>query len=116
MSNDKPYESLINILKLFKNRPYHLAKYLIDNKALSDAYIKKLSKANFNNTDLTFKSINDMNDYFNSLLDDIDLKNKEESIIEINNKLDKLIKEEKYEEAIYIRDYMSRNKIRRISN
>jgi hypothetical protein len=116
MDNDKIYESLINILKLFKNRPYHLAKYLMDNKSLSDSFLKKLSKSNFSKSDLNFKSISEMNDYFNSLLDDIDLKNKEESVIEINKKLDKLISEEKYEEAIYIRDYMLRNKIRRISN
>lgn len=116
MDKDKLYESLINILKLFKNRPYHLAKYLMDNKALSEFFLKKLSKSNFNKSDLTFKSINDMNDYFNSLLDDIDLKNKQESIIEINKKLNKLIADEKYEEAIHIRDYMLRNKIPRIIN
>ena len=34
--------NLINFLKLFKNRPYHLAKYLIDNSALTKDFYNKI--------------------------------------------------------------------------
>jgi hypothetical protein len=30
MSEDKQYRNLVRLLKLFQNRPNHLAKYLID--------------------------------------------------------------------------------------
>ncbi len=115
---DKLYETLLNILKLFKNRPYHLAKYLIDNKALNDSFKKKLINSNFNGpTDINFTDINHLNDYFNSLLEGSRKKRKtqKEISIELNQKLELLIKEEKYEEAIYIRDYMNKNNIPRIT-
>jgi hypothetical protein len=36
------YKNLIYILKLFKNRPYHLAEYLIENEAFNERFLKKL--------------------------------------------------------------------------
>lgn len=114
---DKLYETLINVLKLFKNRPYHLAKYLIDNNALSDFYIRKLINSKFkDNKDIQFKDINHLNEYFNSILDNDTKKEKtmQEISIELNQKLEQLVKEEKYEEAIFVRDYMNRNNIPRI--
>ena len=41
-------------------------------------------------------------------------KNIEEITKDLNKKLDALIKQEKYEEAARVRDYMNRNKIKRI--
>ena len=41
-NNDQLYKNLITILKLFKNRPYHLAKYLIENDAFNDSFNKRL--------------------------------------------------------------------------
>ncbi len=114
---DKLYETLINVLKLFKNRPYHLAKYLIDNNALNDFYVRKLLNSKFSGSkDVQFKDINHLNEYFNSILDDDIKKEKtsQEIAIELNQKLELLVKEEKYEEAIFIRDYMNRNNIPRI--
>lgn len=114
---DKLYQTLINVLKLFKNRPYHLAKYLIDNNALNDFYVRKLISSKFSGSkDIQFKDINHLNEYFNSILDDDIKKEKtpQEISIELNQKLEQLIKEEKYEEAIFIRDYMNRNNIPRI--
>ena len=45
MENDS-YKNLVSLLNLFKNRPYHLAKYLIDNSALSDKFIKDVLNNN----------------------------------------------------------------------
>ena len=43
MENEELYRSLVIMLKMFKNRPYHLAKYLVENSALTEDFIKKLS-------------------------------------------------------------------------
>ena len=55
--------------------------------------------------------------FYNSFIDDIKQLSKEKSIEEItkdlNKKLDDLIKKEKYEEAARVRDYMTRNSIKR---
>jgi predicted ATPase len=116
---DKLQQNLITLLKSFKNRSYHLAKYLLDNDALSDSFMKKISKKELKllKNDIIFKDIHQMNDYYNSLIetDREKEKTKEEIIIELNDKLDCLIKEEKYEEAIYIRDYMIKNNIPRFN-
>ena len=39
---DQLYKNLVILLKMFKNRPYHLAKYLTDNTAFSQEFIKKI--------------------------------------------------------------------------
>lgn len=115
---DKLYEGLINILKMFKNRPYHLAKYLIDSNAFNDSFVKKMVNSKKpTKLPIVFKDINEMNDYFNSIIDDgIKEKTPQELSIELNNKLTQLLKDEKYEEAIYLRDYMNKNNITRINS
>jgi hypothetical protein len=41
-NEDELYHNLVTLLKTFKNRPYHLAKYLIENSALSDEFKKNI--------------------------------------------------------------------------
>jgi len=121
MNEENDYhKSLLNLLKMFKDRPNHLTKYLIENSAFNDVFLEKLSNNNkLKNDDVLkpeyFKNISKMNDYYNSLTDDIVLKDKtiKELTIELNIRLLKLIYEEKYEEAAKLRDYMSRNNIKR---
>jgi len=121
MNEENDYHrSLLNLLKMFKDRPNHLTKYLIENSAFNDVFLEKLSNNNkLKNDDVLkpeyFKNISKMNDYYNSLTDDIVLKDKtiKELTIELNIRLLKLIYEEKYEEAAKLRDYMSRNNIKR---
>ena len=43
MENEELYRNLVIFLKMFKNRPYHLAKQLIENDALTKDFIKKIS-------------------------------------------------------------------------
>ena len=45
MENEELYRSLVLLLKMFKNRPYHLAKYLVENSALTEDFIKKLKNS-----------------------------------------------------------------------
>ena len=127
MKNEDLYRNLVILLKMFKNRPFHLAKYLIDNSALKDEFLKKLinneklkefSQDEDLKSKILFLDINQMNDYFNSLTDDIKkigvAKTPEEISEALNQKLESLILEENYEDAARLRDYMFRNNIKRI--
>jgi excinuclease UvrABC helicase subunit UvrB len=117
MKQDSIYENLVNILNLFKDRPYHLAKYLMDNNAFNDKFLSKVEKARIDIvTDMNFKDISQMQDYYNSILDENLMNRKktfQEVISDLNNKLNKLIEEEKYEDASYLRDYMIKHNIPR---
>ena len=123
---------LVILLKMFKSRPYHLAKYLIENSALNSDFINKLinsdklKKISDDNSDdrlsvtpVYFVNINQMNDFYDSFVDGISQSSKEKSLEEItkdiNQKLDVLIKNDKFEEASRIRDYMLRNGIKRLN-
>lgn|SRR5574343_753464 len=130
--NEKLFRNLLMILKMFKNRPYHLAKYLVDNNAFDHKFIEKIINSQKLNDisekeansffpdqmSVYFLDITQMNDYYNSLTEDIieepKKKSKEELTTNLNSKLDLLIKEERYEEAARIRDYMNKNNIKRI--
>lgn len=130
MHNDDFYNNLVAFLKMFKNRPNHLAKYLLDNSAVNKEFLKRISNSDqlkslsTNDEKLTspiyFADINKMNDYYNSFTDDIKKLNKgktpEEIEDEMNDKLNSLIFNEKYEDAARLRDYMQRNKIKRNKN
>lgn len=113
--NEEFQNNLINFLKLFKNRPYHLAKYLIDNSALTKDFYNKISKSDKLENNKYFSDITEMNEFYNSILD---VKKSKKSIEEItkqsNDKMDELIKSEKFEEAAKLRDYMIKNKIKRL--
>lgn len=132
MENEELYRSLVILLKMFKNRPYHLAKYLVENSALTESFIKKLKTSEklkeFNEGEKSseqkalpspvyFVDISQMENFYNSFVDDIQQLSKEKGIeevtVELNKKLDELIKQEKYEEAARVRDYMTRNNIKR---
>lgn len=115
MENEDIYKNLVKLLKMFNNRPYHLAKYLIENGALNDYFIKnvinskKLNKDNINENSLNFYDIQQMEDFYSSLLDIKDIENK--TSIDLNLELERLIKEERYEEAANLRDYIISKKI-----
>ena len=131
MNDDEIYQKLVILLKLFKNRPYPLAKYLVDNSALNKAFLNKISKSTkldelLNNEEeinkslpVYFTNITQMEQFYESLLEEIKelKKNKPNEDISqsLNYKLDQLIKDEKFEEAAKLRDYMEKNSIKRIN-
>ena len=126
MENEDLYRNLVILLKMFKNRPYHLAKYLIENDSLTDDFMKKISengklsdigKEEESQKPVYFLDIGKMNDYYSSLSEDNGsktAKSSEETEAYMNQRLDAFIKEEKYEDAARLRDYMAKNKIKRI--
>ena len=124
--SDRTQRNLITFLKLFKNRPYHLSKYLLDNSAFNKDFLRKIDKSfklnelsnKCSNSDLdAFNNLNQMDDFYNSLLEEMNeivLHDKSINLtIILNEKLDALIKEEKYEEAAALRDYMLLMNIKR---
>lgn len=132
-NEEELYRSLVALLKMFKNRPYHLAKYMVDNSALNQEFIKKLLKSDKlrelsedegdkPNTPVPvyFVDISQMDEFYTSFIDDIKQISKEKSFEELtkelNDKLDTCIRNEKYEDAARIRDYMLRNGIKRNNN
>jgi hypothetical protein len=127
--SDRTQRNLITLLKLFKNRPYHLSKYLLDNSAFNKEFLKKIDKSfklnelsnKYSNLDLdSFSSLTQMDDFYNSLLEEmheIVLHDKSVDLTKsLNERLDFLIKDEKYEEAAAIRDYMVQLGIKRRPN
>lgn len=119
------YKNLVTLLKLFKNRPYHLAKFLLDKDALDKKFSKeiqsstKLLELDQKPVELNpdFNNITKMNDYFQNLLENnhSELQTPAELERDLNTQLDRLIKEEKYEEAACLRDYMMEKNFKRKS-
>lgn len=115
-------ENLVNLLKLFKDRPNHLARFLLDQDAFTDKFLKKinsnknLSLEKVDDLDTYFNSIDEMKDYYSLYINDIEIhqkkKTKEEIIEELSEKIKIAISEENYEEAARIRDYMIRNNLK----
>jgi len=124
-NKEQLYRNLIVLFKLFNGRPLHLAKYLIENDAFDKNFIDKITNndklSEMNEVEsesltkaIYFLDISHMKDYFNSMLDESSkVESKRDMTKELNEKLDKFIKEEKFEDAIRIRDYMEKNNIER---
>lgn len=122
--NEDLYRSLVILLKMFKSRPYHLAKYLVENSALTKEFIEKIKNSDKlkeisedeknEKVDIYFSDISQMENFFTSLVDESSNGSRIEDLTkELNEKLNKCIKQEKYEDAARIRDYMIRNRINR---
>ena len=119
------HSNLLILLKLFKDRPNHLANFLLENDALSDFFVKKLNDSDrlieisegLNEKDIYFNSIDEMNRFYKLLIDDLETiknrKTKAELIIELNQKIQDAISNEDYEEAARIRDYIIKNNLKK---
>ena len=125
----KLYKNLIALLKMFEGRPYHLVKYLSEKNAFTDEFKELVMKSGFldsvNEKDedyltvkkVYFVDISQMNEFFNSFFNELgwDRDKTPDLSKELNSKLDKYLKEERYEDAIRIRDYMNKMGVKRIS-
>lgn len=108
MSKQEKYELLANLLKHFQDKRWVLAKFLIDNDAINDAFIKKIQKEN--TTEIhQFDDLNQLNNYLNSLINN----ESETHQVDLESKLIELLQQEKYEEAAKIRDWMLKLKRRK---
>lgn len=104
---------------MFKNRPNHLYKYLMDNNAFNDEFLKKTSmssklKSIQVSTELNFNNIDKMNEFFDSLyFNDEEGQTKMEKEQKWNQKLIEAIQSEDYESAGRIRDYMKKHNLKK---
>ncbi len=122
MERENLYRNLVIFLKMFKNRPYHLAKHLIENSALTEEFLEKITRSGklsdldspqSNLPTIYFADISSMNEYYESLFEEKRTRTPQEVEEYLNEKLDRFILEERYEEAARLRDYMRRAKITR---
>jgi len=117
---DKKIENLVHILSSFGYRPNLVAKYLIENNLLSPVFLQTLSQGDFSTigkNSHNFRTFQQVRDHYSDILKTMDLQVEiGELSKKLNEKLDLLIKQEKFEEAISIRDYMNEKKIPRNSS
>jgi protein-arginine kinase activator protein McsA len=108
------YNKLVKFLKFFINRPNHLARYLIENDALKKEFISKLSNDdNYEDLENKIKSVyftdlDQMKSFFDKLINSksTDLITEKNLLIELEKELQVSIQQERYEDAIRIRDYL----------
>jgi hypothetical protein len=128
--NDKVYRNLVLLLKMFRNRPNHLAKFLLDNNSFNKKFLDKiLSSTKLNELDQkeldkiaeefenqTLYDITGINEHYQSII--VNEKNNKLSIEqlekELNDKLSKALSDERYEDAVRIRDYMMKHNIKKL--
>jgi len=126
ISQKKFENNLISFLKLFQNRPFHLARYLLENNGLNDEFIDKITKSEKLNflsenleidelPDLNFKNFKEMMKFFEGIDNEYnsEYKSKEQLMTDLNKKMDFYIQSERFEDAIKLRDYMIHNHIKR---
>ena len=111
------HNKLSKLLSFFNNRPNHLAKYLLENNALNKDFLNKVLNVELPEMndqkvlDVYFIDINQMNNFFLNLLNKEKYPdmNPKKLKLELEKELDKCIKEERYEDAIRIRDFLKKN-------
>jgi hypothetical protein len=108
------YKKLVVLLKIFHNRPHHLARYLLETDAFNKKFTSTLSGFDLIDIDEKFRNIQEINDYFNRFL--VSNQNPEgkekKKEKDLNDQLYFLLEQERYEDAARVRDYMIKNKIK----
>lgn len=124
MDYNKFERNLSLLLKLFNNRPNHLAKYLINHDSFTKEFENLVINSDkLNNTStlisnfdsMNFSNYDEMNSYFDKLIRE-DINNQlvpdPELAKELNDQLFTLLNLEKYEDAVKLRDYMLKKNIK----
>lgn len=119
MDND----NLLKLLEMFKNKPHHLFHFLIENNAFNDDFLKKVENndilSGIDDEDIEigmhFNSISEMRNYYNSLVDNLKKFDDydDNNLSNLMNRLDEAVKNENYEEASTIRDYIKKLKLKK---
>ncbi len=118
--------NLVCFLRLFQNRPHHLAKYFVDNNCFNEGFIENISKSKKlidigekyeigELPNIYFTNFKEMLKFYENLSYEYNVEGLDENKLrqELNDKLDDYLKLEKYEEAIKLRDFMIQNNIKR---
>lgn len=122
MARSEFEHNLSLLLKLFKNRPNHLARFLINNNCLTEEFKDMvLNNYELNELDseeveyeIDFSDYDEMNSYYDKYIS-TDISNKTidtDLHRQLNIRLLSLISEEKFEDAAKLRDYMKKKNIK----
>jgi hypothetical protein len=106
MSEHQKIEALSNLIAAFGDRRHHLAKFLVESKAVSDAFLRGIDAHGHARRD-DFVDISEIEAHFAALVG----AGRPGPETDLDGKLSRLISEEKYEDAARLRDYIA--KIRR---
>lgn len=104
--SDGFYFKVLNLLKMFNNRPHHLAKFIIDNNILSEDTIRKLNNNEFLNKEIDFnfkpniffKNISEVEDYYDNIINNEKIDN-DLKLESLKEKLDYFLSIEDYRKA-----------------
>lgn len=109
--------NLLILFKIFKDRPHHLSRFLIENGAFNQSFLDRLNKngklseiKNIEEIKKDFDNIDDMKEFYSSLINSQTPRKKTSSEIttEINTKISTAISNENYEEAARLRDFLNK--------
>lgn len=108
---ERLYRNLTKLFLLFQNRPQHLSKYLLDKCAFNEFFLKVILESEKLNNDKIedtpiFKDISEMNDYYDIFKEPKGKKSTKKRAEDLMIKLEECLKDEKYEDAARIRDYL----------
>jgi excinuclease UvrABC helicase subunit UvrB len=116
--NSSELANLVMILKIFNDQPHNLAHFLMENGAITSSFRKKLkdsqslsriTKDGFDFENLHFSSIEEMKNYYESLLDN-ESGSYDDIINDLTEKLKRALLFEDYEAAIRYRDHLKKIK------
>ena len=106
MNRQEKYELMAALLARFENKKWILSKFLIDNEAISENFLRSINTEFLAEDTPIFTDLTQLNNYLNKIID------KECGIkrIDLEKKLQELLDEERYEEAAKLRDWLKKNK------
>jgi len=106
MNKQDKYELMAALLARFDNKRWLLSKFLVDNDAISENFLKSLNTEYLSEEPPLFHDLTQLNDYLNRLID----KQCAIKSVDLEKKLIELLEEEKYEEAAKLRDWIKKTK------
>jgi excinuclease UvrABC helicase subunit UvrB len=104
MKKQEKYEILAKFVGLFEEKNWILAKFLVDNNAINESFLKKIDIKNLQNKPIDFEDLESFNNYLSNLIN----KKSQGKEINLEERLLELIRKEKYEEAAKVRDMIKK--------
>ncbi len=106
MNKQEKYELVAALLARFDSKRWLLSKFLVDNDAISDSFLKSINTESLSEEPPLFHDLTQLNDYLNRLIDNQSAVKR----IDLEKKLLELLEEERYEEAAKLRDWLKKTK------
>lgn len=101
MSDNDKIRALAELIGMFGGRPHHLAKFLVDNGAVTDSFLGRIDCSRGDGP-VDFSSIAEMEAHYASMLG----VGQRAAGVDLEAKLARLVEDERYEDAARLRDYI----------